>query len=393
MKSNRIKVFVALDYYLPGYRGGGPTRTLSNLVASLGHCIEFLIFTRNHDVAEPTPYYGIQSDGWNQVGNARVFYSSPNRLSFATIRRVIHETQPEIIYLNSFFSPLAIRCLLLRWIHALPRIPVIVAPRGEFSLGALQLKPLKKLLYRMVVRATGLYRRVIWQASTHMEQSDIVREFGPAAKVCIAPNIGSSSASARGEAARKPKTPGRVRLTFLSRISPKKNLEYALTCLREVTGHVDFDIYGPKESESYWRHCLGAIEKLPDNVRANYGGPIEPSEVAELLAGYDFFVFPTLGENFGHVIFEALSAGCPVITSDQTPWRDLEANNAGWTLPLSDPKAWIRVFQRCVDMEHEERAMRSSAAIHLAERIASDEAVVEQNFALFHNALRERQAA
>ncbi len=62
MKSTRIKVFVALDYYLPGYRGGGPTRTLSNLVSSLGHSIDFLIFTRNHDVAEPTPYEGIQSD-------------------------------------------------------------------------------------------------------------------------------------------------------------------------------------------------------------------------------------------------------------------------------------------------------------------------------------------
>jgi hypothetical protein len=43
------------------------------------------------------------------------------------------------------------------------------------------------------------------------------------------------------------------------------------------------------------------------------------------LAEYDLFLFPTLGENYGHVISEALASGCPVVISDQTPWRNLEA--------------------------------------------------------------------
>ena len=393
MESNRIKVFVALDYYLPGYRGGGPTRTLSNLVSSLGDCVDFLIFTRNHDVADPTPYKGIQSDDWNHVDKARVFYSSPDRVSFRTLRRLIKEVRPEIIYLNSFFSPLAIRCLVLRWIGALPGIPLIVAPRGEFSPGALQLKPVKKFLYRLVARMSGLYRGVIWQASTDIERSDIVREFGPSANVYIAPNIGSSSSAARSRAGRRPKVPGNARLVFLSRISPKKNLEYALSCLDAVQGQIDFGIYGPQESESYWRGCQALIEKLPPNVRAKYGGPKEPSEVPELLATYDFFVLPTLGENYGHVIFEALSAGCPVITSDQTPWRDLETTKAGWGLPLADRSAWISVFQRCIDMDDAEHATRSSAAIQLANRVASDGRILEQNLALFRDAARTRQAA
>jgi glycosyltransferase involved in cell wall biosynthesis len=38
---------------------------------------------------------------------------------------------------------------------------------------------------------------------------------------------------------------------------------------------------------------------------------------------YDFFVLPTIGENFGYVFLEALAAGCPLITSDRTPWTTL----------------------------------------------------------------------
>jgi glycosyltransferase involved in cell wall biosynthesis len=43
-------------------------------------------------------------------------------------------------------------------------------------------------------------------------------------------------------------------------------------------------------------------------------------------------VFPTLGENFGHVIAESLSASCPVICSDQTPWNDVLAAGGGTVL-------------------------------------------------------------
>ena len=51
-----------------------------------------------------------------------------------------------------------------------------------------------------------------------------------------------------------------------------------------------------------------------------YHGELQPDAVVTTFARYDAFAFPTLGENFGHVIAESLSAGCAVICSDQTPW-------------------------------------------------------------------------
>lgn len=47
------------------------------------------------------------------------------------------------------------------------------------------------------------------------------------------------------------------------------------------------------------------------------------------------FLFPTKGENYGHVIYEALAAGCIPIISDQTSWNDLDEEGCGRVIPLS----------------------------------------------------------
>jgi glycosyltransferase involved in cell wall biosynthesis len=52
--------------------------------------------------------------------------------------------------------------------------------------------------------------------------------------------------------------------------------------------------------------------------------------VREVFSRYDAFVLPTLGENVGHVIAESLSASCPVICSDETPWTDLLGREEEW---------------------------------------------------------------
>jgi glycosyltransferase involved in cell wall biosynthesis len=49
---------------------------------------------------------------------------------------------------------------------------------------------------------------------------------------------------------------------------------------------------------------------------------------------------PTLGENFGHSIVEALWLGVPVLISDRAPWTNVQTFNAGWSLPLTHPQAF-----------------------------------------------------
>jgi glycosyltransferase involved in cell wall biosynthesis len=56
--------------------------------------------------------------------------------------------------------------------------------------------------------------------------------------------------------------------------------------------------------------------------------------IKPLIEKAHLFVLPTLGESFGHAIFEALAVGCPVLISNQTPWINLAEQKAGCELPI-----------------------------------------------------------
>jgi glycosyltransferase involved in cell wall biosynthesis len=117
-----------------------------------------------------------------------------------------------------------------------------------------------------------------------------------------------------------------------------------------------------------------------------YEGEIAHERVGQVFAEHDLFLFPTLGENFGHVIAEALLAGCPVLTSDQTPWRNLETLGVGWDIPLSNTERFRSVLQQCVDGDGEWFAALSDRAMEYATARASDPQVIDANRELFRTA-------
>ena len=125
-----------------------------------------------------------------------------------------------------------------------------------------------------------------------------------------------------------------MRVAFLSRICPQKNLLRAIEEMQKAKQSMRFTIYGPVEDRAYWRRCQRALQRLPGNVGWEYAGDVPTEDVQRTLAQHDVFFFPTLGENYGHVIFEALSVGCIPVISDQTPWHQIDACGAGIELPL-----------------------------------------------------------
>jgi len=379
------KILTYVGFYLPGYKAGGPIRTVANLVDRLGDELEFKIVTADRDFEDTKPYPKIKINGWNRVGKADVFYMSLSRRSLRDFRRLLCSTEYDVLYLNSFFSPhFTIKPLLLRRLGLIPDRPLIIAPRGEFSTGALGLKSLKKRVYITAAKVLGLYKGVVWQASSEYEEVDIRQWFGSDARVVVAPNLPPVTNASDEPRAVKGKTKGRLKIIFLSRISRKKNLDGALEMLKELNGDVQFNIYGPMEDKTYWAECQKIISSLSKNIKVKYCGSIAHDKVGAVMRGHNLFFFPTLGENFGHVILEALCGGCPILISDQTPWRDLEEKGVGWDLPLGKPDIFQEVLQKCVDMDNEEYVKWSERARKYGLEVTKDDGVVEMNKRLFN---------
>jgi glycosyltransferase involved in cell wall biosynthesis len=385
------RVLTFCDYYLPGFKAGGPIRSISNLIARLDRDLRFSVVTRDRDQGDGQPYAGIEVDRWHDRQGTSVYYMSPQRRGLAGIGSLLRETPHDVVYLNSFWSPaFTIPTLMLRRLGRTPRVPVVLAPRGEFSPGALQLSRTKKQAYLAFARGIGLYRGINWHASSEKERADILRSL-PATdpdRIHIVPPVPpAAAAGAVRDPDATPKREGELNAVFLSRIAPMKNLEGALDALMGVEGNVELHVYGPQEDPGYWSECERLMKKLPQSVRTEYHGHIEADAVRATLAAHDLLLLPTRGENFGHVILESLLSGCPVLISDRTPWRGLEAQGAGWDLPLEDVSRLRQTVQRLVDMGAEQHAELSRAARRYGVAYVSDEKILELNRALFLNAV------
>jgi glycosyltransferase involved in cell wall biosynthesis len=384
-----ILCFVA--YYLPGFRSGGPVRTIANFIEHLGDEFDMCIVTRDRDALDSSPYANVVVDRWNTVGNARVFYASSQTLTLRGVERLLNNTPHDILYLNSFFSwAFTGLPLLARRLRLAPKLPCVVAPRGEFSQGAIALKAVKKQIYLWLIKMFGLYDRLTWQASSEFEAKDIHREFGLAEpRVVVAPDLLPKHVADLKEyvALSEGRRLGLVRVVFLSRISPMKNLNFALQAIALVRHQVVFTIYGPIEDSNYWQICQDLIKELPENISVIYKGELHPDEVNVRLEENDLFFLPTHGENYGHVIFEALAAGLPVLISDQTPWRELTERGVGWALPLDAPETFAHKVNIVATWSKEQATSASRRARRYAIELACDIRVKELNRQLFLSVL------
>ncbi|HEX8360774.1 MAG TPA: glycosyltransferase family 4 protein [Longimicrobium sp.] len=380
----RPVVLTFVHYYLPGYKSGGPIRTLANLVDHLGEELDFRIVTADRDATDTAPYPDVAPDAWNAVGKARVFYASPGARGVGDLAHVVAGTPHDVLYFNSFFDAVfTVRTLVGRAMGRFPRRPVIIAPRGELAPSALAYKRWKKEPYLKVFRALGMQRAVTWQASSQYEADDILRVMRPPpASVRIAPNLPAAE-RVRAPRGSRGAEDGPLRIVFLARVSPVKNLDFALRVLGRVTAPVELDIYGPVRDPAYWARCEEMIDGLPPHVKARYHGPVEPARVPGVMADHDLFFLPTQGENYGHVIPEALSAGTPVLIANTTPWRGLEAAGAGWDLPLDDEASFAARIEHYAALPPARReAMRESAYEYVCQRLAAP-GLVEANRELF----------
>lgn len=384
----KLKVLTFVGNYLPGYKAGGILRSLVNAVDHLSQELEFKIITRDRDLGDSDPYPGVRFNQWQGVAYAEVLYFQPRSNSIGAIRRLIVDTPHDVVYLNSFFDRFTIMVLLIRKFGGSGFRNVIVAPRGEFAWGALGQKRLKKALYIRAAKALGLYRGVTWHASSGFEAGDIRRVMAvPPEAIHTALDLPTKGvANLPEELSRETDKGDGLRAVFLSRIAPVKNLKYALAILGRVRAQVVFHMYGPIEASGYWEECLGMIDTLPPNIKAEYIGSVHPSEVVTVFSRYDLFLFPTCGENYGHVIAEALTAGTTVLVSNETPWRNLEADGLGWDLDLSDLSGFSERVEALARLSKEERRARREIIRSKVQGRLLDPAILEANRDLFWKA-------
>jgi glycosyltransferase involved in cell wall biosynthesis len=375
---------VLLGAYWPGNDATGPNQSFVALCRALANEFAFHVLARDRPVGSRRAT--APSGRWVDLGLVKARYCPVARLGAEGLGDILRTTPYDVLMMNGFFDrEFTIPALLLRHFGLAPRKPTIISARGEFASGALSLKSDRKRAYLAIARRLGLHSDVWLQASGPREAEDIRQVYPFARGVLVAPNVRELGPAFAPGAAGAPLLP--LRIVFLGRIARVKNLDIALEVLRLVKSPVVFDIFGPIAETDHWNECRRIIAKLPPNVSVAHKGEIANAAVPDTLAGYDLFFLPTRGENFGHAIMDALTVGLPALISDRTPFRDLEGEGAGWSLPLDELGRFAEAIDAMAAMSEEERRRRRHAARRLAERTIEDNDAVTSNRAMLAHLL------
>lgn len=368
-----------MDWFLPGYKAGGPIRSVANIVSALSPYFDFYIVTRNVDLVGTTPYEGIEPNKWLQKYNAHVYYLSSDNYSKEKIKELIGEREYDFMYLNSLYSSeYALTPLRIRNKHY-PVLKTVLAPRGMLGEGALKTKSLKKSVFIKTTKLFNFFKTITWHATTEDEKNRIAKTFGTNANIVVGEPI---SIPVQFDSTNKvPKEPGKAKFFFIGRVSEHKNISFALDCFikHKPKGEIIFDIFGAAEEPEYLQKIETQIEQLPDNINVTYKGAIPNEELKKKLqAEYHFMLFPTKGESFSHSIVDSWNSGCPVLVSDQTPWLELEYKGIGWNFSLKDSIELNGSVNQAVNLDQETYNKWSKNCIEFYnEKVCSEEITIK----------------
>lgn len=208
------------------------------------------------------------------------------------------------------------------------KVPLVLSPRGMMEPWSMRHSFLKKRIAWYIYQQRALASVSAFHATADSE-AESIRRLGLRQPIAVIPNgvvlpvLNQSSATSH-------QSSDKHTAFFLSRINPKKGLSMLLDAWKKsapsnwrlvIAGNDDSNLTPQLKIKIKALGLIGQVELL---------GPLYGKDKDAAFQSADLFVLPSYSENFGIVVAEALSYGVPVLTTNTTPWQELEAYGCGW---------------------------------------------------------------
>jgi glycosyltransferase involved in cell wall biosynthesis len=367
----KTKILIAIDWYRPAHKAGGPITSIENLVNLLGddENLEFYIVCGLFDYGanEPLP---VEQEAWVKVGKAQVQYWDPKRLNLNTWKQLVQQLKPDVIHTQGLWSiKFSILPLLAAqsFSKAMPTFKIIVSPRGMLTPQALKQKQWLKAPVAWILKRLNAYKNVVFHSTNDQETKEILNYMGGGVgnPILRMPNVPRSLYRENYEYT---KTPNYLNWVFVGRISPEKNPMLLLQALQMLDCSTTGYFIGGYQNEPYFTEFQNAMSALPTQHQVKYLGELSANQIAEYLTQCDLLINTSISENFGHAMAEALSAGVPVLVGPNTPWQDLWEAKAGEVAEYSS-QGFAAAMNKFVTMDAPTHKQFKEGAIqHFAER-------------------------
>ena len=244
----------------------------------------------------------------------RVVISSPDDIKF----------DPDIVHVHAVWSYCQYR--ILKWCHY-RKHKFVVSIHGCLMPQVFARSPLKKwLFYHLFLRRYLQAAKVLHCTSDH--EAGVCRSLGLRTPCVVVP-IGVDIPDLNNLATRDMKARDAKTLLFIGRIAKEKGLDLLLRAWQKVVRD-DWNLVLAGPDWLGYSELLKEIIKTRNIRNVDFIGAVDGEKKADQYLNADLFVLPSPVENFSIVVLEALSYGIPVITTNGTPWKELEERSCGW---------------------------------------------------------------
>lgn len=306
-------------HYIPtlGRQDGGTSMYMHQLSAELGQLVEL------HVVSHP-----VENELELEHATRHALLLSPN---FWKVRRaylqILDEVRPDVVHVNCCWHPYFAYAVI--WARQ-AGYKVVLTPHGMLEPWIMKRHYwTRKLPSLLLFQRRAVRMATLLHATAEMERKHLL-DLGWNREVCIVPN----GIEVQKIAMKEDWTPSH-RLLFMSRIHPKKGVDLLIRAFASLPKEYRLQIAG-EGTPDYVAELKQLAQRLGLEERVEWLGGVYGAEKWRLMREADVMVLPTHSENFGIVVAEALASGTPVITTQGTPWQELESEHCGWWIARSE---------------------------------------------------------
>lgn len=259
------------------------------------------------------------------IENATLHYIDGRLTSLWTAKRqfgrLLDDVRPDLVHVNACWMPL--NALTILWAKR-RSYKVVLTPHGMLEPWIMQRHYWsRKLPALLLYQRRAVKMADILHATAESERQNLMK-LGLNRRIFVVPN-GIDVANIKMKSSWRRNN----NILFLSRIHPKKGINFLLEAFSKIDSKYQLTIAGEGD-KNYVNELKQLAQRLNISERVAFVGGIYGDEKWKLLRQADVFVLPTHSENFGIVVAEALASGTPVITTKGTPWQELASHHCGW---------------------------------------------------------------
>lgn len=364
---------------------GGPSLAAIEMVKSLNlHGIETSIITTNDNGDRQLK---ISTKDWTNYKGLPVHFFSRYSPIIAPIREFSYSSDLaswlwnnihnyDLLHIHAIFSyPSTVAMTISRW----KQVPYIVRPLGQLCHWSLGQQAIKKKIYLQLIEKKNLKHSQGIHFTSQSEESE-ASSLGINAPSFVIPHglhvpekVSDASTRLRSQLKLSTKAPI---ITFLSRLHPKKGLEYLIAALSSLKDNPFLFLIAGSGDSDYESYLKNLIQEHQLSDYTHFLGFVEGETKNLLLQGSDLFALTSHSENFGVAVLEALAAGLPALVTPGVALSELVLQQQLGYVPPLEETAIANTLLHCLKSPEEAKLIGERARKFIQENYTWDKVAI-----------------